>query len=852
MLTRMPPRPGMLDQRSPVHMHSSPGFGYAQWCSIAEAAPAMVRLGDDAGAALYFNRRWLDYTGIDAVMQIGSGWLELLHEEDRGAIVAGANVFRLRKAAGGYGWVHQVEAPRFDERGACVGSIAYCFDVSTERANLEALRESEQRFGNLLEATSDWYREQDERLRFTYAAAVAGTAQQWEPDLIGKTRFDLATVDLSEAQRAQHQSMLEARLPFRDFIFRRRDIHGKLHYISVCGSPVFDAQGGFKGYRGVSKDVTALVELERESEAALRQMNDLLAETAARYKSVIETLTEAILVCDVQGRIVECNEAAQAVFGLPRDQLIGKDTVPEGAVLIWEDGRELTPSQIPSRVALATGQPQNNLLIGIRREGAVRWRFVNALPVVNPQGGAPRMVVISLTDVTEQKRALDALRASEQEMQHMARRDPLTGLPNRLGLQDRLLHALALAQRARSTLGLLLIDLDRFKTVNDSLGHAAGDGLLQVVAARLTETLRASDTIARLGGDEFLVVIENISGRSELESVAGKILQAIALPVPIGGHEVFVTPSIGITVFPDDAEDMAALLRQADVAMYRAKDLGRSNFQFYVEQDERAASGRLAIEAKLRRALDREEFTLHYQPQVDLASGAITGAEALIRWMSPELGLVPPAEFIPIAEDNGLILPIGRWVLEEACRQVRAWQGSGMGPIKVAVNLSARQFIDRDLHLSVREALERSGLPTQCLELEITETMAMHHLRRTIETLNRLREMGVAVAMDDFGTGYSSLAYLRRFPINALKIDRQFVMSTPDDQDATSITQAIIAMARGLKLDTVAEGVETAAQLQFLHGAGCGKMQGYLFSRPLAAGSFERLFQEHRPQPATM
>jgi PAS domain-containing protein len=269
-------------------MHSSSGFGYAQWCSIAEAAPAMVRLGDDAGAALYFNRRWLDYTGTDAVIQIGTGWLELLHEEDRDAIAAGANVFRLRKAAGGYGWVHQVEAPRFDERGACVGSIAYCFDVSAERANLEALRESEQRFRPSARGHLRLVLGAGRALAFHLCRRRRRHCTAVGTDLIGKTRFDLATVDLSEAQRAQHQSTLEARLPFRDFIFRRRDIHGKLHYISVSGSPVFDANGGFKGYRGVSKDVTAHVELERESEAALRQMNDLLAETAARYKSVIE------------------------------------------------------------------------------------------------------------------------------------------------------------------------------------------------------------------------------------------------------------------------------------------------------------------------------------------------------------------------------------------------------------------------------------------------------------------------------------------------------------------------------------------------------------------------------------
>jgi len=831
-------------------MQSPPAFDTSQWRSIAEAAPTLVRLCDTEGATLYFNRRWLEFTGVDVQDQLGRGWLALVHADDIGAATDGGGqcVFRLKRAGGGYAWMQQIEAPTLDATGADAGSIVYCFDVSQAHASIETLRQSEQRFRHLLEATSDWYWEQDEELRFTFAAAVDGTAQHWEKDLIGKTRFDLAITGLSESQRAEHQALLDARLPYRDFIIRRPDVHGALHYISVSGKPLFDEHGRFKGYRGVSKDVTEQFELQQESDAALRQMNELLAETAARYKSVIETLTEAILVCDLEGRIVECNEAAQSIFGLPREHLIGKGTLPEGAVPIWEDGRELPMSQIPSRVALATGQPQKNQIIGLKRDGQVFWRLVNALTVANPQGGPSRMVVISLTDVTEQKRALDALRASEQELQHMARRDPLTGLPNRLGLQDRLQHALALAMRSHSALGVLFIDLDRFKTVNDNLGHAAGDALLQLVAARLIECLRESDTIASLGGDEFVVVIENIAGRVELEHVAGKILESIALPARIDGQELFVTPSIGITVYPEDGQDMPILLRQADVAMYRAKELGRSNYQFYVEQEERPGSGRLVIEAKLHRALEREEFTLHYQPQVDIASGVITGAEALIRWNSPELGLVPPAEFISIAEDNGLILPIGRWALQEACRQARAWQRDGAAPLTIAVNLSPRQFMDGNLHLVVREALERSGLPAQRLELEITEGMAMHDLRRTIQTLQTMREMGVTVAMDDFGTGYSSLLYLRRFPINALKIDRQFVMNTPDDQDATSITNAIIALAQGLKLHTIAEGVETTEQLRFLHAAGCGKMQGFLISRALPADAFELLLRAHQPQ----
>ncbi|MHB1233971.1 MAG: putative bifunctional diguanylate cyclase/phosphodiesterase [Burkholderiales bacterium] len=441
---------------------------------------------------------------------------------------------------------------------------------------------------------------------------------------------------------------------------------------------------------------------------------------------------------------------------------------------------------------------------------------------------------------------LEARKRVEQSMRHMAHHDALTGLPNRALFRDRLTHAMAQADRYHQKLAVLFLDLDRFKAINDTLGHNVGDQLLKIAAERLRSCVRDCDTVARLGGDEFTVIVDDIIEVQDAAVVAQKILDTLSQPFNLHGHEVFISVSVGITLYPNDDESADNLLRNADSAMYRAKEYGRNNYQFYVADMNVKARARLMLESSLRRALDRGEFALYYQPRVDLFSGRVIGAEALLRWRHPEMGLVPPTEFIPILEETGMIIPVGDWVLRQASRQNHIWQEMGLPPIRMAVNLSARQFIQKDLAESVLRVLEGAGLLPEYLELEITEDLLIEHNQTNIITLAKLRSHGIHISIDDFGTGYSSLSYLKRLPIDTLKIDQSFVRDIVTDPDNKAIVSAIIAMASSLHLNVLAEGVETDEQLAFLRAQGCNEIQGFSFSHPLVAEDFEQLLRDGR------
>jgi diguanylate cyclase (GGDEF)-like protein len=438
-------------------------------------------------------------------------------------------------------------------------------------------------------------------------------------------------------------------------------------------------------------------------------------------------------------------------------------------------------------------------------------------------------------------REITVRRQTEEKLKIVATHDPLTALPNRTLLHERLSHALARAQRHGRPLAVLLVDLDRFKHVNDTLGHEAGDTLLQVAARRIDNCLRETDTMARQGGDEFVVLMDELSDREPILRVSQRILDAMVEPFVIEGQEIHVSASVGISVYPDDGR---TLLRNADIALYRAKGKGKNNYQFYSAQIDNYSRERLALETGLRRALERDELRLHYQPKVDLATGHICGMEALLRWQHPQMGPVAPDRFIPIAEESGLILPIGTWVLKTACMQNRAWQLQGMQRFPVAVNLSPRQFAEESLLDDIKSALADSGLEASDLELEITESMVMNDPEQAVNTLRRLKDLGIRVAIDDFGTGYSSLAYLKRFPIDSVKVDRSFVEDIPQDVDSMAIAQAIIAMAHGLRLKVVAEGVESEAQVSFLRGEGCDEIQGHYFSAACAASEIPGIMRK--------
>lgn len=441
----------------------------------------------------------------------------------------------------------------------------------------------------------------------------------------------------------------------------------------------------------------------------------------------------------------------------------------------------------------------------------------------------------------------DLVAQKDSHIERIAHYDPVSSLPNRLLFCDRLKQAMAHAQRDDKLVAVIAMDLDRFKTINDTFGHPIGDRLLHAVAERLANHVREGDTVSRMGGDEFTFMLTDLDDSHHAGDVAQKILRSLAdTPFMLEDKEIFISTSMGISVYPWDGHDTTTLIKNADAALYHAKGEGRNNFQYYAREMNASAMQRLTLESALRRALEREEFLLYYQPQVDLASGRIIGLEALLRWQRPEHGLVSPGEFIPLLEETGLIVPVGEWVLHTACRQGRMWQQAGLPPIRIAVNLSALQFRQPDLVGMVARILAETGLDPSSheLELELTESLLMRNVEKTAATLHRLHEMGVKLSIDDFGTGYSSLSYLKRFPLNSLKIDQSFVRDLSSNPDDAAIVSAIIALGHGLKLNVIAEGVETAEQLAYLRELKCDEMQGFLFSRPIPASEITQLLQE--------
>ena len=562
----------------------------------------------------------------------------------------------------------------------------------------------------------------------------------------------------------------------------------------------------------VLEDVTEQEQLRtarRAAEDELAKLAGALAQTA-----------DSVIITDRDGRIEYANPAFEQTTGYPCAEVVG--LTPR----ILKSGRHSANFYQRLWRTIARGAVFREIFINRRKDGELYYEEKTISPVRDPHSGEINHFVSTGKDISERMQI-------QQRLDHLAHHDMLTDLPNRRLLLDRLQRAMTRATRRHRRMAVLFLDLDRFKQINDTLGHGAGDRLLCAVASRLTGCLRREDTVARLGGDEFAVLLEDLEHAEDVAPILEKLVSAMQRPFALDGHEFFLTFSIGISIYPDDGELADVLLRNADTAMYRAKEGGRNGYRFYTADMNARAFERLELESKLRRALEREEFVLHYQPKLDLRSGCVVGIEALLRWQHPERGLLPPAEFIPTLEDTGMIVPVGRWVLHEACRQARIWRLAGLPPLEVAVNISTHQFRQDDMYALVKEALAIYCMPPGELELEITESALMNHIGPAAESIRRLKERGVKVSIDDFGTGYSSLAYLKRFAIDSLKIDRTFVRDICDDKDDAAIVAAIVAMAQRLHLKVVAEGVETKGQLAFLREQGCDQMQGYLLARPM-------------------
>ncbi|MGB8954486.1 MAG: EAL domain-containing protein, partial [Tumebacillaceae bacterium] len=472
-----------------------------------------------------------------------------------------------------------------------------------------------------------------------------------------------------------------------------------------------------------------------------------------------------------------------------------------------------------------------------RKDGEIFAQNLRIRTIRNEVGEVDQYCAL-FNDITKHKQ-------NQEQIHHQTYHDALTGLPNRLLFMDRLSLSIQTAQRLDMRIAVMFIDLDRFKLINDTLGHQQGDQLLKEVAKRLYEIVGEQDVVSRMGGDEFTVILQDIEQIQDAAKVAEQILQSFAnTPFQLSGQEYFLSPSIGIAIYPEDGTEIEELMKNADTAMYRAKEHS-NNYQLYTSTMNAQAQRRLALENDMRKALEREEFVVYYQPKVHIASGRVIGMEALVRWQHPTRGLVPPLEFIPLAEENGLIVPLGEWVLRAACEQSQEWIKNGITPMRLSVNLSARQFQQHNLPAVVDGILKETRLPAQYLELEITESITMHDVNKAIATMHDLKQLGIHISIDDFGTGYSSLNYLRMFPIQTLKIDKSFVHDISDDPDDAAIAASIIAMAHSLKLNVIAEGVETTEQLDFLRERNCDEMQGYLFSGPVPASDFEKLLKDH-------
>jgi diguanylate cyclase (GGDEF)-like protein len=572
---------------------------------------------------------------------------------------------------------------------------------------------------------------------------------------------------------------------------------------------------------------------ETETRERLRQAELSLLQSEARLARAQKIARMGSWEWDIRSGEIYWSDELYRIFGLtPGDP----DTIRMEWVFSMVSPKDLPAFKKAIFASIKSCQPFNIVYrINSRSDGEI---------VVNSQGeveldenGKARLISGTTLDITARIRA-------ESEIQQLINFDTLTGLPNRNLLHDRLKLAIAQSAREQHLMAVLILDLDRFKRINDTLGHGAGDKLLLAVSQRLTACVRDSDTLARLGGDEFVILLTNVGHEEGISAVAQKILAVLAEPAYVDGHEIYTTGSIGIAVYPMDGEDGHVLLKHADLAMYQAKEQDRNNVQFFSREMNIKVLERMILENSMRKAIEREEFFLLYQPQVDARSVQIVGMEALVRWNHPDLGVLAPDKFIYLAEETGMIIPLGEWVIREACRQNKSWQEQGFPPLRVAVNLSGRQFGQQSLDEAVAAILMETGLDPEWLELELTESTLMKNVEANIQLLRKLKAMGVSLSIDDFGTGYSSISYLKHFPISRLKIDRSFVRDITTNPDDAAIAEIIIAMAQTLKLNVTAEGVETRAQMEFLSFHNCIEMQGYLFSRPVRADAFAQLMKD--------
>ena len=782
--------------------------------AVLDALPSLVWCTDAAGDCTFVNQAWVDYTGRTLLAERGRAWLDSVHQEDRSAVERAWNEalglrrpleiqYRLRRADGSYGSIHHAAAPVNDEGGRFTGYLGTCHDITEQRAaELMALAREQQirMLADNVPALIAYYAATDLRCLFANKAY----AKMWgwdEHTILGKSVEEV----IGSEGYAAISPHIERTRRGEPVTYERavKDGAGGERILEVNLLPQRDAEGRTEAAVVLIHDITR----HRRAEQEARESEDRLRKFA--------DAAQAGVVFHDNGVITDCNEAIVKLSGYSVGELVGSSViqyvVPERREEALENVRRGYERPYESEILTKDGTR-----VPVEFEG-------RAMPF---QGKVYRLSIIR--DIRRRK-------LSQARIDFLAHHDLLTGLPNRALLNDRLDFIIGTARRRGKQTALLFIDLDNFKVINDSLGHDAGDALLKVIAERIPRVLRSVDVVSRHGGDEFLVVLPDLDSGEGAVPVAEKLLATIAEPIDIEGQSISVSPSIGISVFPRDGQSPRELMRNADAAMYLAKARGRNNYQFFDESLSEAAFHALKLETRIREAIRDRAFILHYQPQMRVDTGAVIGLEALIRWPQEDGTFIEPGEFIPVAEQRGLMRPIGSWVLATACRQMRDWQLAGVPIVPLAVNLSPSQFRHKSFVAEVERVLAETGLESQYLAFELTEGMLMGDSGEMVRALEGLKALGVKLAIDDFGTGHSSLMHLKRLPIDKLKIDRTFVRGIPGDADDVAITAAVIDLARNMGITSIAEGVDRMEQLDFLRSRGCVEAQGYLFARAMAA-----------------